>query len=235
MTMARGWLTHRRESAVFKLEDLDDEQLRWMPTATANSLGQIVVHLGYAERLWLRAIFAGETMDMSWRAHMFVLPSGWSVDDVITFYQGETRAADAVLDRVDLLDRPSAAEFRPTTLRWVLTHLLEEIARHAGHMDSTRELLDARPAADPPPTGRCSTHEDSWVGLGRADQSSGGASSETALHAGHTLVSFDRQITTSPKAKLPMPHPRSGGRWCGAVSGFRRGQVPGRSIRCGLR
>src|SRR6266480_6088809 len=70
MTMARGWLNHLRQSALFKLEDLDDDQLRWRPAPTANSLGAIVVHLGYAERLWLRAIFAGEDMDMSWRAHM---------------------------------------------------------------------------------------------------------------------------------------------------------------------
>ena len=125
-----------------KLEDLDDEQLRWKPAATANSVGEIVVHLGYAERLWLRAIFAGEAMDMSWRQHMFVLPPGWSVDDVVTFYRAETADADTVLDRAGSLDVPSAAEFRPTTLRWVVTHLLEEIARHVGHMDVTRELLD---------------------------------------------------------------------------------------------
>jgi hypothetical protein len=107
-----------------------------------DSLGEIVVHLGYAERLWLRAIFAGEAMDMSWRQHMFVLPPGWSVDDVVTFYRAETGDADTVLDRAGSLDVPSAAEFRPTTLRWVVTHLLEEIAQHVGHMDVTRELLD---------------------------------------------------------------------------------------------
>lgn len=144
MTMARGWLTHLRESAIFKLDDLDDEQLRWKPAASANSLGDIVMHLGYAERLWLRVIFAGETMDLSWRAHMFVLPPGWAVDDVVTFYRAETAAADAVLDRAASLDLPSKAEIRPTTLRWVVTHLIEEIARHAGHMDITRELLDGR-------------------------------------------------------------------------------------------
>jgi uncharacterized damage-inducible protein DinB len=144
MTMARGWLTHLRESAIYKLEDLDDEQLRWKPAATANSLGEIVMHLGYAERLWVRAIVDGETMDMSWRSHMFALPEGWSVEDVVTFYRAETTAADAVLDRAASLDLPSAAEFRPTTLRWVVTHLLEEIARHVGHMDITRELLDGR-------------------------------------------------------------------------------------------
>jgi hypothetical protein len=75
---------------------------------------------------------------------MFVLPEGWSVDDVVPFYRAETTAADAVLDRAASLDPPSAAEVRPTTLRWIVTHLLEEIARHVGHMDLTRELLDRR-------------------------------------------------------------------------------------------
>ena len=144
MTMSRAWLTHLRESAIFKLEDLDDEQLRWKPTATANSLGTIVVHLGFAERLWVRAIFAGESMDMGWRAHMFDLPAGWSVDEVVSFYRGETAAGDAVLDGTTSLDALSTADIRPTTLRWVVTHLIEETARHVGHMDITRELLDGR-------------------------------------------------------------------------------------------
>jgi uncharacterized damage-inducible protein DinB len=144
MTMARGWLTHLRESAIFKLEDLDDEQLRWAPTPTANSLGVIVVHLGYAERLWLRAIFAGEEMDMAWRQRMFDLPDGWSVDDVVAFYRAETAAADAVLDSAVSLDLRSRGQLRPTTLRWVMSHLLEETARHVGHMDITRELIDGR-------------------------------------------------------------------------------------------
>ena len=104
--MARGWLVHLREGAVYKLEGLDDEQLRWKPAPTANSLGAIVVHLGYAERLWFRAIFAGEEMDMSWRGDMFELPDGWSVADVVAFYRAETAAADAVLDAATLV-RPS--------------------------------------------------------------------------------------------------------------------------------
>jgi uncharacterized damage-inducible protein DinB len=144
VAMARGWLTHLRESAIFKLADLTDEQLRWRPTATANSLGVLVVHLGYSERLWLRAVFAGEEMDMTWRQHMFDLPDGWSVDDVVAFYRSETGAADAVLTGAGSFDLPSAGPLRPTTLRWVVSHLIEETARHVGHMDITRELIDGR-------------------------------------------------------------------------------------------
>jgi uncharacterized damage-inducible protein DinB len=144
MAMARAWLQHLRDSAVFKLEGLSADQLRWRPAPTANSLGVIVVHLGYAERLWLRAIWAGEPMDMGWRAHMFELPDGWGVEDVVRFYRAETARADAVLNGATTFDLPSAGDLRSTTLRWAVLHLIEETARHVGHMDITRELLDGK-------------------------------------------------------------------------------------------
>lgn len=140
--MNRQWLEHLRRSAIFKLEGLDRAQLRWKPVRSANSLGQIVTHLGYAERLWVRAVFAGEPMDMSWRQHMFDLPEAWSADDVVAFYEDETAAADVVLDAATSFDTRSSGALRPTTLRWVVGHLIEETARHVGHMDITRELLD---------------------------------------------------------------------------------------------
>ncbi len=142
MAMARAWLQHLRESAVYKVEGLTPEQLRWRPAPAANSLGVIVVHLGYAERLWFRAIWAGEPMDMAWRSHMFELPDGWGVNEVVAFYRAETALADAVLDQASSFDLPSAAPFRPTTLRWAMLHMIEETGRHVGHMDITRELLD---------------------------------------------------------------------------------------------
>ncbi len=142
LAMGRAWLQHLRESAIFKVEGLDVAQLCWRPAQAANSLGVLVVHLGYAERLWLRAICAGEPMDMGWRARMFELPEGWGVEQVVAFYRAESARADLVLDRITTLDLPSRGAFRPTTFRWALFHLIEETARHVGHMDITRELLD---------------------------------------------------------------------------------------------
>jgi uncharacterized damage-inducible protein DinB len=144
ITMARGWLTHLRQSVIYKVSGLDDRQLRWRPTPHANSLGQLVVHLGYAERLWFRAIFAGEPMDMEWRQHMFELPEAWSTNDVVRFYRAECAAADLVLDAATSFDAPSSGPLRPTTLRWAVFHMIEETARHAGHMDLTRELVDGQ-------------------------------------------------------------------------------------------
>ena len=140
--MARAWLQHLRDSAIYKLEGLTGDQLRWRPAPSANSLGVIGVHLGYSERLWLRAIVAGERMDMAWRSRMFELPDEWGVDEVVSFYREESARADAVLDAASSFDQPSAGDLRPTTLRWAVFHVIEETARHVGHMDITRELLD---------------------------------------------------------------------------------------------
>ncbi len=142
--MARAWLTKLREGVVYKLEGLTDEQLLWRPTPTANSLGVLAMHLGYAERLWFRAICAGETMDMDWWGHMFDEPIGMSVADVIAFYEAEVAAADAALDTCTSFDEASRAEFGPTTWRWAVVHMIEEMARHLGHMDITRELIDGQ-------------------------------------------------------------------------------------------
>jgi hypothetical protein len=142
LAMARAWLQHLRGSAIFKVEGLDRTQLRWQPAPTANSLGVLVVHLGYTERLWLRAICAGEQIDMAWRARMFELPAGWGAEEAVAFYQEESRQGDAVLDQISSLDLPSRGDLRPTTFRWAVFHLIEEAARHVGHMDITRELLD---------------------------------------------------------------------------------------------
>ena len=148
MTMMRGWLDHLRQSAIYKLEDLDHDQLRWKPAPTANSLGGIVMHTAYGERLWLRVIFAGETMDTSWTrdryAPTFLVPDGWGVDEVVAFHEAEIAACDAVLDAAVSIEAPSKGPLRPTTLRWILSHLVEDRARHVGHMDITRELIDGR-------------------------------------------------------------------------------------------
>jgi hypothetical protein len=81
-------------------------------------------------------------MDMAWRAQMFDLPPAWGADEAVAFYREESRLADTVLEQVASLDLPSRGDLRPTTFRWAVFHLIEETARHVGHMDITRELLD---------------------------------------------------------------------------------------------
>ncbi|HLG01736.1 MAG TPA: DinB family protein [Acidimicrobiia bacterium] len=148
MTMLRGWMTHLRASAATKLDDLDDRQLRWKPASTANSCGGIVQHLAYAERWWFRIVFAGEDLPLDFKDDgmrpSFELADDATAASVRSFYEKECAIADAVIDGAALDDWSRADLGRRTTLRWILTHMVEETARHAGHLDITRELIDGR-------------------------------------------------------------------------------------------
>jgi Protein of unknown function (DUF664) len=64
--------------------------------------------------------------------------------DIGAFYGRARAAADRVIDEVGLEETGTAWFGDPVTLRWVLIHLVEETARHAGHVDILRELIDGR-------------------------------------------------------------------------------------------
>jgi len=62
--------------------------------------------------------------------------------DIVAFYQRARAAADAVLDELEIDDLGTAWFGETVSLRWVLIHMVEEVARHAGHLDILRELID---------------------------------------------------------------------------------------------
>lgn len=107
-----------------------------MPSGT--SLLWLVKHLTMAELLWVGRRFAGRDT---------TLPSNTLDDDtihsVIDAYRATWVEMDAIADAAPLDQHchDTGAETM-VDLRWVLTHLLEETARHAGHADILRELLD---------------------------------------------------------------------------------------------
>lgn len=148
-----GYLDFYRDAVVRKLEGLSDEELRnsrmpsgWTPLA-------MLKHLAHVERRWLQWGFIGEDIDQPWGDREF---SGgpWHVgpdesfDDVKAFFLEQCArsrdivAAAALDDRAATLGgRVLAEEDRPTLI-WILFHLLQEYARHAGHLDIARELAD---------------------------------------------------------------------------------------------
>lgn len=140
---ARAWLDSLRDGVLYKIDGLTMDELRWRPSPTANALGTLVRHLGLAERLWFRLVCAGEEMEVDWLATMFDdLPSDWDVTRLAGFYNDEIAAANAALDTCVSFDEVSRGPSRQTTWRWAAMHMIEEIARHLGHMDITRELID---------------------------------------------------------------------------------------------
>lgn len=136
----RALMQYQRESVVRKLEGLTDPAARRSLVPSGTSLLWIVKHLTTAEMLWIIHRFAGHT-DV-------VLPSDTlgpedSIDSVIDRYESAWKIVDDIADAASL-DQPchDVGSATMVDLRWVLMHLLEETARHAGHADILREQID---------------------------------------------------------------------------------------------
>jgi len=149
-TMLMAWLEFQRETMLTKIEGLSEEQARFKPAATANSLLGLITHLAHVEHWWFSECLAGNEDDFPrWgdpddRDYDFKPTDehtvAWACELYRSYWErGNQIAAAASLD--DVSKHPRAVE-RGWTLRWILVHMIEETARHAGHADITRELID---------------------------------------------------------------------------------------------
>jgi uncharacterized damage-inducible protein DinB len=142
----RTSLDRHRDVVLWKIEGLDDEQLRSPMTPSGTSLLGLVKHLAAVEYGWFCETFGRETEPLPFDdddpdADLRVAP-GESTADIVAFYGRARAAADEVIGRLDLEDLGTAWFGNQVTLRWVLIHMIEETARHAGHMDILREFID---------------------------------------------------------------------------------------------
>ncbi|MGH9155144.1 MAG: DinB family protein [Acidimicrobiales bacterium] len=135
------WLDFLRDSLLHKLDGLTEEQSRWTPDGKLLAVLGIVNHLSHVEWRWIDGAFLGaETTRSDDEFH----PSPTTtVDDIVTAYRVRGAATTTAIRSATSLSLPCAHPMaRGRDLRWVLLHLVEETARHAGHADATRELLD---------------------------------------------------------------------------------------------
>jgi uncharacterized damage-inducible protein DinB len=132
-------LRYQRESLVRKVVGVDDTAARRSPVNSGTTLLWLIRHLAFAERLWIIHRFAGGQQPPPGPA-----ASHDSVDAALTAYRQTWADVDAIIAATPTLDQVSviADGTGHPTLRWVLAHLLEETARHAGHADILRELID---------------------------------------------------------------------------------------------
>ena len=138
-TTALELLRFQRESLLKKLDGLSEEDARRSPVASGTSLLWLAKHCAWAELIWVRWRFHGEDVP---GATETVTPED-TVASVTAAYRAEAARVDAVILAADLDDLTSPDSDRPgISLRWILLHLLEEVARHAGHADILRELID---------------------------------------------------------------------------------------------
>ena len=142
----RASLDRHREVVLWKVDGLDDERLRRPLTPSGTNLLGLVKHLAANEYGWFCQTFGRETEPLPFddddpEADMRVEP-GESTADVLAFYARARAAADTVIAEVGLEDVGTAWFGEAVTMRWALIHMIEETARHTGHMDIVRELLD---------------------------------------------------------------------------------------------
>jgi uncharacterized damage-inducible protein DinB len=148
--MLAAWLAFHRATLLGKCAGLDAEQLRARPVATSLlSLHGLVRHMAEVERNWFRRVIAGEDApplyydDATNPEGDFEIPPGTSFDDDVAVWRAEVARAEEITRAHDLDDTGVRARTGERhSLRWVLVHMIEEYARHNGHADLLRELLD---------------------------------------------------------------------------------------------
>ncbi|HEV3012982.1 MAG TPA: DinB family protein [Actinomycetota bacterium] len=143
-----GFLDYHRATLLWKLEGLDDEQLRRALVPSGTSLLGLVKHLAYVERSWFQAVWAGQQVSFPWTkedpdADWRIEPTE-TTEDVLALYKGECDRSREIVAAASSLDQavhhPRWTE--DVSRRWILVHMIEETARHVGHADILREQLD---------------------------------------------------------------------------------------------
>jgi uncharacterized damage-inducible protein DinB len=134
-----SWLRFLRGAVLRKVQGLSDEDAHWRPDGGLISLLGIVNHLTHVEWRWIDGAMLGEEVGRS--EEEFRPGPELMVDAALAAYRARAEKTDAaVRSMASLSESSSWGEGRD--LRWILLHLINETGRHAGHADSTRELLD---------------------------------------------------------------------------------------------
>jgi len=157
--MLRGFLDHYRATIRLQAAGLDDAQLDQSLPPSDLTLGGMLKHLAFVEDYWFSYNLAGHEPappwdtapwddDPDWDWHS---ASGEAHADLDALLASAIVRSDACLDAALAADpdlgRPVARPRDPAkgdtaTVRWVLVHMVEEYARHAGHADLIRQSID---------------------------------------------------------------------------------------------
>jgi hypothetical protein len=148
-TLLEGILDWYRDGVIAKIDGLTDEQAKQRSVGSPSTVIGMVKHLAGVEDSWFHDRFAGRPEPDVWARVDFEADPDWdftsawddTVADTVGLYRdacARSRAAAAGHGLDDLaVNSP-----RPFNLRWAYVHLVEETARHLGHMDILRELTD---------------------------------------------------------------------------------------------
>ncbi|OBF26859.1 DinB family protein [Mycobacterium sp. ACS4331] len=139
---------------------LTDEQARSTPTVSALSIGALIKHVTSCQRGWMERVAAAPELapadqrsqeeQAAQYADEFVMGSDETLAGILERFEAVNAEAVRLIDSVDLsaaVPIPQDVPWFPKeidawSVRWVLFHMIEEMARHAGHADIIRESID---------------------------------------------------------------------------------------------
>jgi len=142
-------LEAQRIGLIRKVEGVSDELARQAPTASSLSLLGLIKHAATWEQRWFQVAMAGWQSPDRWPevkpepsdAELIVSESD-TVSHWIAVYREQIEKSNAITASMDLDARCARTDLIECNLRYVLFHMIEETARHAGHADIIRETLD---------------------------------------------------------------------------------------------
>ncbi|HEY1826182.1 MAG TPA: DinB family protein [Acidimicrobiales bacterium] len=150
-----GFLDAQREHVLGILEDLNDEQLRRAVLPSGWSCLGLVKHLALdVEHYWARCIVAGEALTFftensldeggAWR-----VGADETADEIFSLYRAEWARSNEIITETTLDQPPAISEewwgdWKVADVGFIVLHMIEETACHAGHLDVVRELFDGR-------------------------------------------------------------------------------------------
>jgi uncharacterized damage-inducible protein DinB len=147
----------RQQRYVLRLASygLSDDQARTVPGPGSLSVGGLVKHVATTERGWIDIIFERRNNSTEDYEANFRLGPNETLVSVLDLYDEVARETEAAIASIADLGQavpvPKGVPWFPSdvdawSVRWVLLHLIEETARHAGHADIVRESVDGATA-----------------------------------------------------------------------------------------
>ena len=141
-----GYLDWYRETAIAKVTSLSAQEQRSSRLPSGWTPVEMLTHLAHMEQRWFVWGFLGEQVDApwgDWADERWHVPESTSVEDLVGFLRSVGERTRAVLSSTPL-EQSGAIGGRfaedPPTLAWICFHVLQEYARHTGHLDVVVEL-----------------------------------------------------------------------------------------------
>jgi len=151
-----------RDALIWKVEGLDEEARRRPMTPTGTNLIGVVKHMTWIEGWYLCEFFGRERPRLEWEwdpdaswghhSHMYAKPEE-TTGDLIAAYRATNTAADRAIEELGLDAVGQHWSGEPVSLRSMVLAVLVDTARHAGHSDIMRELIDGGTGDRDSPSG----------------------------------------------------------------------------------